>query len=130
MKKILLVDDDQMVITLMNYRLKKDGFGISICHDGKSAIQYLNSSLPDVVIVDIMMPKVSGFEVLRYLRNILKSNIPVIVLSSINDEDTLIEAFELGANEFVTKPFNPEEIVIRIKKLLLHSKNFAGDAPL
>lgn len=122
MKKILLVDDDKMVITLMNYRLKKDGFDINVCNDGKSAINQLQESLPDLIIVDIMMPKVSGFEVLRFLRNKLQSNIPVIVLSSINDEDTLIEAFELGANEFVTKPFNPEEIVIRIKKLLMFGR--------
>lgn len=122
MKKILLVDDDKMVITLMNYRLKKDGFDIFVCNDGKSAINQLQETLPDLIIVDIMMPKVSGFEVLRFLRNKLQSDIPVIVLSSINDEDTLIEAFELGANEFVTKPFNPEEIVIRIKKLLMFGK--------
>lgn len=122
MKKILLVDDDRMVITLMNYRLKKDGFDISVCSDGKKAISQLKGALPDLIIVDIMMPKVSGFEVLRYLRNTLQSNIPVIVLSSINDEDTLIEAFELGADEFVTKPFNPEEVVIRIKKLLMFSQ--------
>lgn len=119
MKKILLIDDDKMVITLMNYRLKKDGFNINVCSDGKIAINQLQESLPDLIIVDIMMPKVSGFEVLRFLRNKLQSNIPVIVLSTINDEDTLIKAFELGANEFVTKPFNPEEIVIRIKKLLM-----------
>jgi DNA-binding response OmpR family regulator len=122
MKKILIIDDDKMIVTILQFRLAKEKFNIMVCEDGKKAKKLMEVEKPDLVIADIMMPMVSGLEIVNFIRNKKKWDIPIFVLSSINDDKTLLEAYSLGADEFVTKPFSPEELVIRVKKMLLSVK--------
>ncbi|MDT8414550.1 MAG: response regulator transcription factor [Flavobacteriaceae bacterium] len=125
MKKILIIDDDKMIVTILQFRLEKEKFNIIVCEDGKKAKKLMEVEKPDLVIADIMMPMVSGLEIVNFIRNKKKWDIPIMVLSSINDDKTLLEAYSLGADEFVTKPFSPEELVIRIKKMLLSARSNA-----
>ncbi|MBU2527358.1 MAG: response regulator transcription factor [Bacteroidetes bacterium] len=125
MKKILIIDDDRMIVTILQFRLEKEKFNIIVCEDGKKAKKLMEVEKPDLVIADIMMPMVSGLEIINFIRNKKKWDIPIVVLSSINDDKTLLEAYTLGADEFVTKPFSPEELVIRIKKMLLSTRSNA-----
>lgn len=114
-KSILLADDEQMILKAMEFKLKRDGYNVHIAEDGKQALSIIESQNPDLVITDLMMPFHSGLEVITEAK---KKNIPVIVLSAVGLEDNVVEAFRLGADDFVTKPFSPHELSIRVHKLL------------
>ncbi len=116
-KKILIVEDDDLMIVILQFILKKEGYEISIAKDGLNAIERIPEIAPDMVITDIMIPFRSGLEVISYVKTNYK-NIPIIVVSSLGEEEsTVVEAFKLGADDFVPKPFNPNEVVARVKRL-------------
>lgn len=116
-KKILIVEDDDLMIVILQFILKKEGYQISIAKDGLNAIERMPEISPDMVITDIMIPFRSGLEVISYVKTNYK-NIPIIVISSLGEEEsTVVEAFKLGADDFVPKPFNPNEVVARVKRL-------------
>lgn len=116
-KKILIVEDDDLMIVILQFILKKEGYEISVAKDGLSAIERIPEIVPDMVITDIMIPFRSGLEVISYVKTNYK-NIPIIVVSSLGEEEsTVVEAFKLGADDFVPKPFNPNEVVARVKRL-------------
>lgn len=118
--KILIAEDNKTLSLFMKNKLEKEGYQLLIAEDGNQAKKMILEGKPDLLITDIMMPYISGLELISYVRNELKSKIPVIVFSSVGHEKMILQAFELGANEFMTKPFSPNELVIRVKKCLLN----------
>lgn len=118
-ERILVVEDERMMLKVIEFRLKKDGFDVLIAEDGKAGIEAIKNWQPDVIITDIMMPYLSGLELIAYTRNELQLKVPIIVLSAVGLEKTVVEAFGLGADDFITKPFSAEELSIRVKRNLL-----------
>ena len=115
--KILVCEDEEMLLTSLEFRLRKHGFEVERASDGKQALEKLKSEEPDLVIADIMMPHVTGLELIKYVRKKMKSDIPVIIISALGNDDIVLKAFQLGATDFISKPFKPTELVLRIKKI-------------
>ena len=116
--KVLISQDEEILITAIEFRLRKHGFEVLIAKDGKQALEIIKREKVDIVIADLAMPKVNGLELVETLRNKNRSNLPVIVIGSLEEGDGLLEALHKGANDFVTKPFKPVELILRIRKLL------------
>tara|TARA_R110001592_G_scaffold325782_6_gene606400 strand:+ start:35523 stop:35879 length:357 start_codon:yes stop_codon:yes gene_type:complete len=114
---VLIAEDDLMILKTLEFRLKKDGYSTIAVNNGQDAIDYLKTNTPDLVITDLMMPYVSGMELLYYMKQNLP-DVPVIILSAAGQEHTVTEAFTLGADDFITKPFSPSELSLRVKRLL------------
>lgn len=117
-KKIVLAEDNSTLSLLLKFRLEKEGYKLLTAEDGKKAIEQIEEHKPDLILTDIMMPFISGLEVISHVRNKLDMQIPIIVFSSAGQEEIVLKAFNLGANDFMSKPFSPNELVIRIKRLL------------
>ncbi|HEY9178827.1 MAG TPA: response regulator transcription factor [Flavipsychrobacter sp.] len=118
MHTILLIEDDTLIQKAVESKLKKDGFRVICCSDGKDGTEKLLSELPDVVLTDVMLPYVSGLEVVSAVKSVKDKDIRVIVFSTLGQEDNVKEAFDLGADDYITKPFSLTELAIRIKKQL------------
>jgi len=118
MKKIVLAEDNSTLSLLLKFRLEKDGYQVLIAEDGKKAIELIEEHDPHLILSDIMMPYISGLEVISHVRNKLKKQMPIIVFSAAGQEEMVLKAFNLGANDFMGKPFSPNELVIRVKRLL------------
>lgn len=116
--KILIAEDQPMVLKTIAYKLQKSGFETIGAIDGMQAKEFFEIEKPDLVIADLMMPFVSGFELIQYVRKECVCRIPFIILSGVGEENKIVEAFDLGADDFVTKPFIPSELVARVKRLL------------
>jgi len=121
--RILVVDDEARMIRFIRMNLEHDGFAVSEAADGLAALQQLRDSLPDLVLLDVMMPELDGFETLRLLREI--SSVPVIMLTARGEEDDRVRGLELGADDYVTKPFSPRELVSRVKAVLRRTETAA-----
>ena len=106
-----------MLLTSLEFRLRKQGFDVIRAVDGQEAKDKVQSEMPDLVIADIMMPHVSGLELTTFIRKKMKSTMPIIMISALGNDDTVLEEFQLGANDFISKPFKPIELVLRIKKI-------------
>jgi DNA-binding response OmpR family regulator len=117
-KQLLLAEDDELLASLLEYRLKLAGFEVVLARDGKEVKEYLTTKTTDIIVSDIMMPYFSGIELVDYLRNTLHSQIPVIVISAAGNEENVLTAFELGANDFIAKPVNPSELLVRVNREL------------
>ena len=118
-KKILIVEDESDLIKLLKYNLEKEGFRVSYATDGSIALAEVRRDPPDVVILDLMLPGLDGLEVCRQLRRSDKfSRIPVLMLSARSEEADRIVGLELGADDYVTKPFSMREVVARVRALL------------
>jgi len=117
-KKLLLAEDDELLASLLQFRLKKGGYDVSHSADGKQVKEHLALSMPDIIVSDIMMPYFSGIELIDYVRNELKSKIPIIIISSAGNEENVLNAFELGANDFISKPVSPSELLVRVAREL------------
>lgn len=118
-KKIVLAEDNSVLSLLLKYRLEKEGYKLLMALDGKQAIELIEEHHPQIILTDIMMPYVSGLEVISHVRNKLQMQIPIIVFSSAGQEEIVLKAFDLGATDFMSKPFSPHELVIRVKRLLI-----------
>ena len=116
--KMLICDDDSITVRAMDFQFKKDGFEIFKANNGKEAQKILLENDIDVLITDVYMPLMNGLELITYVRKTLQRDVPIVVVSKVNLEDTILHAFELGADSFLTKPFNLEELSKRIKLLL------------
>lgn len=114
--RVLVVDDEPRMIRFIRMNLELEGFTVQEAHDGLQALEQIRDVLPDVVVLDVMMPELDGFETLRLLREI--STVPVIMLTARGDEDDRVRGLELGADDYVTKPFSPRELVSRVKAVL------------
>lgn len=118
MKKIVLAEDNSILLSLLKFRLEKEGYTLLLAGNGIEAIQLIEDHNPDLILSDIMMPYISGLEVISHLRNILNINTPIIVFSSAGQEEMVLKAFEMGATNFMSKPLNINELIIMIKKTL------------
>ena len=105
-----------MLASLLKYRLEKDGYAVSISSDGREFKQNIVKTPPDAIICDVMMPYFSGIELVDYLRNDLKSDIPIILISSASNEENVISALNMGANDFISKPVSPTELLVRVSR--------------
>lgn len=117
--KILVCEDDSMTLMALNHRLRQEGYEVEAVHDGSEAKQKLAETAFDLLLTDLHMPLVDGLELIRHVRNDLKLNIPIIMLTRVGSEDIVMKAFELGADDYVTKPFSPNELSIRIRRLMM-----------
>lgn len=115
--KILICEDEEIMLTALEFRLQRQGFEVIIAEDGKQALEKIKNETPDLIVADIMMPYTNGLELINYVRKDLASTLPIIVISALEHEDTVLEAFRLGASDFITKPFKPNELILRIKKI-------------
>lgn len=114
--KLLLAEDDAMLAALLKFRLEKEGYDVILCTDGKEMKEHLKLGLPDVIVTDIMMPYFSGIELVDYVRKELASNVPIIIISAAGNEQNVLSAFDLGANDFLSKPVSPSELVVRLER--------------
>ena len=118
-KKILVVDDEPHVITTLTFVLRKEGYEVSSAGDGEEAMAKVRESKPNLMFLDVMMPKKNGYEVCQELKgNSSLSDIHIVMLSAKGQEADKEKASNLGADEFMTKPFSPMEIVGKVKELL------------
>lgn len=118
MAKVLLIEDDILIQKAVALKLKKDGLDIVCCNDGREGLEKLNAEQPDLVLTDVMLPYVSGLEIVSAVKALPDRQINVIVFSSMGQEKIVEEAFELGADDYITKPFSLNELSIRVKKQL------------
>lgn len=115
--KILIVEDDVLILKTVEYKLKREGYRIVIARNGRDAVTMAEAGLPDLVVTDCYMPFMSGLELITYFKE-KWPHIPIIMLSGAGLEDSVVEAFNLGVDDYIVKPFSPEELNARIKKLL------------
>lgn len=121
--KILVCEDDTMTLKALEHRLKKEGYTVITAADGKKAAEILSTDTDiDLLLTDLHMPMLGGLELISLVRSNLKSNLPIIMLTRVGLEETVLHAFELGADDYITKPFNPDELALRIKRLLIKNK--------
>jgi DNA-binding response OmpR family regulator len=120
--KILFAEDDIIMLETIKEQLKKDNFTILGTSDGRDALQEMENFKPDLIITDILMPYTSGLELIGILRSEYDKKLPILVLSALDEEETVLEAFSMGANDFLSKPFKPAELTIRVKRLLNNAK--------
>jgi two-component system alkaline phosphatase synthesis response regulator PhoP len=122
---ILVVDDEKNIVELMRMYLRNEGFQIEAAYDGREALDKAAAGKPALIVLDLMLPEIDGMEVCRRLRK--ESDVPIIMLTARSDDMDKIIGLELGADDYLTKPFNPRELVARIKAVLRRSE--AGKRP-
>lgn len=113
MKKILVVDDERPISEIINFNLTKEGFEVHIAFDGEEAIEQVASVQPDLILLDLMLPKIDGLEVCRQVRK--TSDVPIIMLTAKDSEIDKVLGLELGADDYITKPFSNRELIARVK---------------
>lgn len=123
-RRILVVDDEERMVRFIRLNLEHDGFHVSEAFNGRQAVQKLRDVNPDLILLDVMMPDLDGFEVLEMVREI--SNVPVIMLTAKGEEDDRVRGLELGADDYVTKPFSPRELVSRVRAVLRRTEGASG----
>lgn len=126
MGKILIVDDDQNICELLRLYIEKEGFTTAIANDGKQALELFESEAPDLIMLDIMLPGLDGWQVCREIRK--KSQAPIIMLTAKGEVFDKVLGLELGADDYVVKPFEAKEVVARIKAVLRRSGQPQGEA--
>jgi DNA-binding response OmpR family regulator len=119
--KVIIVDDDAAIRELASLYLRKEGFDVSCSADGTSAIEAIERGKPNLVVLDLMLPGLSGFDVCKQVR--ATSKVPIIMLTARDDDVDKIVGLELGADDYLTKPFNPRELVARVKAVLRRSES-------
>ncbi|ATW23867.1 response regulator transcription factor [Candidatus Formimonas warabiya] len=116
MQKILIVDDEENIVSLIEYNLKNAGFQTIAAYDGRKAVTMAREQRPDLIVLDVMLPGMDGFDVVRELRK--ESNVPVLMLTARAEEFDRVLALELGADDYLIKPFSTRELVARVKAIL------------
>lgn len=117
--KVLIVDDDAHIVELIKIYFEKDGFDTVTANDGKKAVELFKSEAPAIVILDVMMPEMDGWQVCREIRRV--SNIPIIMLTAKGETFDKVLGLELGADDYMVKPFEPKELIARVKAVLRRS---------
>jgi two-component system KDP operon response regulator KdpE len=118
-KRILIVDDEQQITVVLRSGLTKHGYDVRVANEGQAALELFDAWTPDLVVTDLSMPNMNGLELCQELR--AKSSVPIIVLSVKNDEVTKVEALDLGADDYITKPFGMGELLARVRATLRRS---------
>ena len=121
-KKILIVDDEKAIVDILNYNLSKEGYKTLEAHDGEQAISMAETEKPDLILLDVMLPKKDGFTVCKELR--ANSNVPIIMVTAKEDVVDKIIGLELGADDYITKPFSVREVIARVKANLRKTMAF------
>ncbi len=121
---ILVVDDEQRIIDLARMYIEQEGYRVASATDGKEALDKILADAPALVVLDLMLPTMDGFEVCRRVR--ARSDVPIIMLTARTDDIDKIVGLEMGADDYLTKPFNPRELIARIKAILRRSERKAG----
>lgn len=127
-KKILVVDDESSIVTLLQYNLEQAGFTVETASDGLEGFNAVLESKPDLIVLDLMLPKMDGMEVCKALR-LQKINTPIIMLTAKDDEFDKVLGLELGADDYMTKPFSPREVTARVKAVLRRSVAAIEETP-
>ena len=126
--KILVVEDDKSISDLITLHLKKNDFEYLVVHNGEDALSHLDNFMPDFIILDWMIPGLSGLEVLRRIRNKKEyKNLPILMLTAKNSEQDKIISFESGLDDYITKPFLPSELIARVKAILKRTSHLNQD---
>src|SRR3989304_3164606 len=120
---ILIVDDEPNVGDVLGIYLRRENFSVAVARDGKAALEEIERKPPDLMILDLMLPRVDGLQIVRRLRDHEQPDVPILILSAKTDEADRIVGLELGADDYVTKPFSPREVVTRVKAMLRRTKN-------
>jgi two-component system, OmpR family, alkaline phosphatase synthesis response regulator PhoP len=115
-KKVLTVDDEIKVCDILKAYLEKDGYEVIVATDGKSAVEIANRTCPDLILLDLNLPEINGLDVCRLIRG--RSNVPIIMLTARDEETDKIIGLEIGADDYITKPFSPREVVARVRAVL------------
>jgi len=123
---ILVIDDDPTVLDVVGRYLARAGYQVSVAHDGELGLKLAAARAPDLVILDLMLPGRSGLEICADLRS--RSPVPVIMLTALGEEEDRVVGLELGADDYVTKPFSPRELVLRVGSVLRRSRDAATPA--
>ncbi|HQT92074.1 MAG TPA: response regulator [Candidatus Kryptobacter bacterium] len=119
MQKILVVEDTKEIASLVKFKLLSAGFEVKVAGDGQEGLALAKEFMPDLIIMDVMMPVMNGLETLMNLKSDFKCrSIPVILLTAQSTEEEVVRGLELGADDYVTKPFSPQELLVRVKILL------------
>ncbi len=119
-QKVLVVDDEKKIVDIVKAYLERDGFSVISAYDGRSALEAVRRSSPNIIVLDLMLPEISGWDVCRSLRK--ESDVPVIMLTARDEVTEKIVGLELGADDYITKPFDPKELVARVKAVLRRSE--------
>ena len=129
MKHILIIEDDRDIIELVRYNFEQEGFRLTAARDGMSGLEQVKKSPPDLLLLDLMLPKLSGLEICKAIRRDEKLNrLPILMLTARGDESDRVIGLELGADDYVTKPFSPRELVARVKALLRRADSSGVEA--
>ena len=121
---ILIVEDEPSIAEVVSLYLKRAGYRVLLSSDGQAALNLLQTQVPDLVILDLMLPKMDGFELTRWLRN--QSDVPIIMLTARRDEIDRIAGLEMGADDYILKPFSPQEVVSRVRAVLRRTRAIAS----
>ena len=122
--KVLVVDDEPIVREVLARYLEKDGFDVEMAEDGEAGVSAFTASNPDLVLLDLMLPKLDGFEVFERIRSL--ADTPVIMLTAKTEEHDRIAGLEMGADDYVSKPFSPSEVVARVRAVLRRAQEWSG----
>ncbi len=123
-EKILVVDDEKDIVELLQYNLEKEGYKISAVFSGEQCLGNVKTELPDLILLDLMLPEIDGLDVCKFLKsNPQTSHIPIIMLTAKGEETDIVLGLELGADDYITKPFKVRELLARIKAVLRRTKN-------
>ncbi|MGQ7869366.1 response regulator [Sunxiuqinia sp. sy24] len=117
-KTIVIVEDNDLLSKVLEYRMKKDGFRVEVFNNGEEAIEFLTSNSFDLLITDLYMPFMNGSELIQYVRDKISANVPIMAISATHEEDVIANIFNIGANDFIVKPFRAGELSVRIKRLV------------
>ena len=123
--RVLVVDDDKNICELLRLYLEKEGYGVILAHDGEEAVVKFNALKPDIILLDIMLPGIDGWQVCREIRQY--SKVPIIMLTARSDERDELLGFELGVDEYISKPFSPKILVARVTAILRRTNALASD---
>lgn len=122
-EKILVVDDEKDIIELLQYNLEKEGYRISYAYSGEKCLENVKIELPDLILLDLMLPEIDGLDVCKFLKNNPQtSHIPIIMLTAKGEETDIVLGLELGADDYITKPFKVRELLARVKTVLRRKK--------
>ena len=117
--KVLICEDEEIMLTAIEFRLQKAGFGVLRAKNGKEAVAIIKEKNPGMIVLDMVMPETDSLDLIHHIRTKMKNEAPIILLAPIEKEDEeVLEAFRLGVQDFVTKPFKPTELILRIKRVL------------
>ncbi len=125
-EQVLIVDDEKTLVKALTFNLEKEGFRVDQAYDGEEALEKVFSLKPDIVVLDLMLPEIDGFEVCRQIRK--KLEVPIIMLTARSEDIDKVLGLELGADDYLTKPFNSRELVARIKAILRRSAAYEEEA--